>query len=147
MNQRGRLSGEEFVCSVGGPKSQPKSKMAVPIARKLKFNLDSDDFIEYANRFDNFLIFNKISDEDLERSTFIATSGGPAYKLLRSLCKNETQSKTYKQLMDLMTDHLNQKPNEIVKRFSFYKGDRKSGESVNEYIAELRRLSERRKSR
>ena len=49
--------------------------------------------------------------------------------------------------MDLMTDHLNLKPNEVAKNFSFYKRDRKSGESVNEYIAELRRLSERRKSR
>ena len=93
------------------------------------------------------MIFDKITDEDLNRSTFIATSGGPAYELLRSLCQNETQSTTYKQLTDLMTDHLNPKPNEIGKRFSLYKRDRKSGESVNEYIAELRRLSERRKSR
>ncbi len=45
MNQRGRLSGEEFVCSVGGPKSGPKSKMAVSKARILELNLDSDDSI------------------------------------------------------------------------------------------------------
>ncbi len=104
-----------------GPKSRPKSKMAMPIARISEFNLDSDDFIEYAERFDNFLIANKITDEDLKRSTFIATIGGPAYKLLRSLCQNDTRSKTYQQLVDLMTDHLNAKPNEIAKHFSFYK--------------------------
>ncbi len=44
--------------------------------------------------------------------------------------------------MDLMTDHLNLKPSEVAKHFSFYKRDRKSGESVNEYKVELRRLSE-----
>ena len=116
--------------------------MAMPIAWISELNLDSDDFIEYAERFDNFLIANKIINEDLKRSTFIATIGGPVYKLLRSLCQNDTRSKTYKQLVDLMTDHLNPKPNEIAKRSSFYKRDRKSGESVNEYVAELRRLSE-----
>ncbi len=106
--------------------------MAVPIARKSEFNLDSDDFIEYVNRFENFLTFTKITDQDLERSTFIAPIGGPAYKLLRSLCKNETQSTTYKQLEDLMTDHLNPKPSKISKCFPFYKCNGKSDESVNE---------------
>ena len=61
---------------------------------------------------------------------------------MRSLCQNDTKAKSYQELVDLMTEHLNPKPNEIAKHFSFYKRDRKSGESVNEYIAELRRLSE-----
>ncbi len=93
-------------------------------------------------RFDNFLIAYKISDEDLNRSTFIATSGGPAYELLRSFCKNETRFTTCRQLMDLVTDHLNPKPNEIAKRSSFYKCDRRYDDSVNEYIADLKKPSE-----
>ena len=116
--------------------------MAMPVARMAEFNMETDDFIEYSERFDNFLTANQITEETLTKSTFIATIGGPAYKLLRSLSQNDTKSKTYAQLTKLMTDHLSPKPNEIATRFTFYKRDRKSGESVNEYIAELRRLSE-----
>ena len=112
------------------------------LARISEFDLENDSFIEYAERFDNFLFANKIEDENLKKSTFIASIGAPAYKLLRSLCQNDTKSKSYTQLIALLTEHLNPTPNEIAKRFSFYKRDRKSGESVNEYIAELRRLSE-----
>ena len=116
--------------------------MAAPIAHISEFNVDSDDFVEYSERFDNFLAANKITDAGLKKSTFIACIGGPAYKLLRSLCQNDTKAKTYEELIKLLTDHLSPKPNDIATRFTFYKRDRNNGESVNEYVAELRRLSE-----
>ena len=41
-----------------------------------------------------------------------------------------------------MKNHLQPKPNEICQRFKFYKRDRVAGESVKDYVAELRKLSE-----
>ena len=85
---------------------------------------------------------SKIEDPALQKAYFLATIGGPGYKLLRSLSGNDTKSKSFADLIKLMSDHLNPKPNPIAQRFHFYKRDRKSTESVNEYIAELRKLSE-----
>ena len=45
-------------------------------------------------------------------------------------------------LKQLLTDHINPKPNEIAQRFVFYRRDRRAGESVKDYIAQLRKLSE-----
>ena len=86
------------------------------LARISEFDLENDSFIEYAERFDNFLFANKIEDENLKKSTFIASIGAPAYKLLRSLCQNDTKSKSYTQLIALLTEHLNPTQNEIVKK-------------------------------
>ena len=41
-----------------------------------------------------------------------------------------------------MRDHLQPKPNEISQRYVFYKRDRKVDESIKDYVAELRKLSE-----
>ena len=41
-----------------------------------------------------------------------------------------------------MQDHLQPKPNQIAERYRFYKRDRKTGETVADYIAILRKLSE-----
>ena len=41
-----------------------------------------------------------------------------------------------------MKDHLEPKPNIISQRYAFYKRDRRAGESVKGYMAELRKLSE-----
>ena len=111
------------------------------IASMSGFDLDSD-FTEYSERFENFLIANKIVEEELKRATFLATIGQPAYKLLRSLCQNDTKNKSFEQLVALLRNHLQPAPNMIAERYKFYKRDRKTGETVSAYIAELRRLSE-----
>ena len=61
---------------------------------------------------------------------------------MRSLSQNAPTSKTYKELKDLLLEHLDPKPNEISQRFVFYRRDRRSGETVKDYIAELRKISE-----
>ena len=39
-------------------------------------------------------------------------------------------------------EHLHPKPNEIAQRYLFFKRDRRGGERVKDYVAELRKLSE-----
>ena len=41
-----------------------------------------------------------------------------------------------------MRDHLQSKPNEISQRYVFYKRDRKVDESIKDYVAKFRKLSE-----
>ena len=44
--------------------------------------------------------------------------------------------------MSILIEHLNPTPNTVAERFHFYKRDRKTGESIHEYVSELRKMSE-----
>ena len=112
------------------------------LANISSFDLEKDDFIEYIERFENYLLANDIKDAEIQKAVFLSTVGGSAYKLIRSLCENDTKNKTFTQIIMLMRNHLKPTPNFIAQRFQFYKRDRKEAESINEYIMELRRLSE-----
>jgi hypothetical protein len=89
-----------------------------------------------------FLVANSITDEGLKRATFLSTIGGAGYKLLRSLVGSEVKSRNFDDLVKVLQDHVRPQANMIAQRFHFFKRDRKTGESMNEYVAELRHLSE-----
>ena len=117
--------------------------MAVNIVASMaEFNLGVDDWVEYSERFEMYLMANGVTDGDIRRAVFLSTIGGPAYKLLRSLVGEEVKTQSLDNLSKAMKEHLKPAPNEIAERFRFFKRDRASGESVNDYITELRRLSE-----
>ena len=61
--------------------------------------------------------------------------------MLRSLADNKPGEKSYDDLKNLLTEHLNPKPNIIAECYKFYKRDRKPEETVSEYLAELMKLS------
>ena len=113
------------------------------VASMAAFDMGSgEDFIEYSERFGMYLLANSITDGNIKRAVFLATIGGPAYKLLRSLLGETVKTATYDELVKALQEHLQPEPNMIAERFRFFKRDRKQGESVNDYVAELRRLSE-----
>ena len=116
---------------------------ATPIVASMApFDMENDDFTEYSERFDMYLVANSIGEDKLKRDLFHSTVGGPAYKLLRSLVGESVKTKSFADLVTALKDHLKPEPNVIAERFHFFKRDRKQGESVNDYISELRRLSE-----
>lgn len=107
-----------------------------------EFNMGEDDWVEYSERFDMYLLANGVVDDNIKRAVFLSTIGSAAYKLLRSLVGEEVKNTSLADLSKAMKEHLKPAPNEIAERFRFFKRDRTSGESVNGYITELRRLSE-----
>ena len=106
------------------------------------FGLDSEDITEWMERLEQWFEANAITDAGQQRAILLSNIGSRGYKLVRSLSQNAPTSKTYKELKELLLEHLDPKPNEISQRFVFYRRDRRSGENVKNYIAELRRLSE-----
>ena len=106
------------------------------------FNMDSDDVTEWVERLEQWFEANEITVVERKRALLLSNIGARGYKLLRSLSQNNPTSKTYEQLKKLLLDHINPTPNEISQRFVFYRRDRRAGETVKDYIAELRRLSE-----
>ena len=113
------------------------------VASISEFNLENgEDWVEYSERFEMYLLANGIGEDNIKRAVFLSSVGGPTYKLLRSLVGETVKTKTFAELVTALKDHLHPVPNVIAERFHFFKRDRKSGESVSDYITELRRLSQ-----
>ncbi|XP_033993597.1 uncharacterized protein K02A2.6-like [Trematomus bernacchii] len=58
------------------------------------------------------------------------------------LSPDKPKDKTYTQLVELLKNHFDPKPSEIVQRYKFDSRNREPNESVMEYVAELRRLAQ-----
>lgn len=69
--------------------------------------------------------------------------GGKTYSLLRDLTSPEKPAeKNFEDIVKLLKDHLSPKPSVIAERFGFNRRQQMDGESVNEYVAKLRKLAE-----
>ena len=69
--------------------------------------------------------------------------GPEPYKLLWSLLSPEKpKDKTFEELAAVLTKHYTPKPSEVVQSFRFFSRVRQPGETVTDFVAELRRLAE-----
>ena len=107
-----------------------------------EFDSDKEDIISYCERFEQFFDANKIADEKQQRAIFLSSVGPQLYKLARTLAGNKPHEKSYQQLKDLLVGHLKPRPNIISQRYRFFRRDRAPNETVSEFIAALRDLSE-----
>ena len=74
---------------------------------------------------------------------FLSVCGASTYQLIQSVVSPaEPTEKTFEQLVTLMKDHYFPKPSVTMQRFAFNSTSRKQGESVANFVADLRRLSE-----
>ncbi|XP_062596796.1 uncharacterized protein LOC134258285 [Saccostrea cucullata] len=96
----------------------------------------------YEKRLDNFFTANTV-DDNKKVPALLSLVGPKTYALLRDLTASELpKARTYKQLTKALKEHYSPRPLVIVERFRFHKRDQQEGESVREYIAALRKLSE-----
>ena len=107
---------------------------------KQEFQPGSETITAYLERLHAYLDANVSS---AKRSPFLVSTIGPkTYAVLRSLLAPETpQTKQYKTLVDVLKKHYEPKPLIIAERYTFNQRNQRSGESVAEYVAELRRLA------
>ncbi|XP_072014962.1 uncharacterized protein [Amphiura filiformis] len=106
-----------------------------------QFDSSMEDWKSYMERFQQFLIVNGV-ENNKKVAALISLVGPTVYKLLRSLtAPTDPATKTFDELVKLLTDHLAPAPLRIAERFKFYKRDQQPTESIREYVAELRRLS------
>ena len=68
--------------------------------------------------------------------------GNKTYGLLRNLCAPaKPSSLTFKDIVETLQRHLSPKPLLIAERFRFHQRNQLEGETVSDYLAELRKLS------
>ena len=107
------------------------------------FEPGTDDWQLYTERLEQFFAANEIPDGK-KKAVFLTVIGTKAYSLLRNLlAPTKPDERSYSQLVEVMKQHLDPKPLVIAERFRFHRRTQKEGESVAQYLAELRKLSER----
>ena len=107
-----------------------------------EFDSGSEDWPTYIERVELYCIANDIIEEK-KVSVLLSVMGPKTYGLLRSLLTPEKPAdKTFQQIADILQQHLNPRPLVIAERFKFHKRNQHKGESISEYCAELRKLTE-----
>lgn len=90
---------------------------------------------------EQFFIVNAVTDE--WKVAALSIICGKTYVLLKSLVPPAAPaSKSYTELVQVLRDHLSLKPLVIAERFRFHKRNQKEGETVLEFIAEIKRIAE-----
>ncbi|CAC5381349.1 unnamed protein product [Mytilus coruscus] len=78
-----------------------------------------------------------------KRAILLSACGKKTYKLMGNLsAPQKPGEKTYDDIVKLVTDHQNPKPSSIVQRCKFNSRSRQPNESVSQFVAELRQISE-----
>lgn len=95
----------------------------------------------YVERFEQYFTVNEI-DPGKKVPSLLCLIGGRLYSLLRDLTfPDKPAEKTYQELVTLLNSHLSPKPIKTAERFRFDKRDQKEGETISEYVAQLKKLS------
>jgi len=107
------------------------------------FDPQVDDWVLYTERLEQFFVANGITDDAKKVAVLLTVIGGKAYALLRNLlAPTKPAGKSFETLVEVMKDHLKPKPLVIAERFKFHRRNQHEGETVAQYLAELRRLTQ-----
>lgn len=118
------------------------AKMAALIGHIDAFDEATEQWSTYVERFEHFVSANDVPQAKLV-AVFLSVMGATTYGLLRSLlAPAKPATKTFKDIVDTLNAHFSPKPIIIAERFRFHKRNQEEGESVAQYVAVLKKLSE-----
>lgn len=111
------------------------------IGQMTEFNPSNETVTAYLERFQLFVTANGISD-DKKVPTLLTVVGATQYALIRGLVSPALpKDKTFDELVTLLKKHFDPQPIVIAERFHFYQRNQKSGETITNYLASLRKLA------
>lgn len=106
------------------------------------YNDDIENFEIFIKRLENYFNINEITKENKKKELLIHCIGAKTLQLLINLVSPEKpESKTYEELKGTLMQHLMPLPNEIGEQHRFSRRIQSEGESIAEFVAELKKLS------
>ncbi|KAB0793807.1 hypothetical protein PPYR_13427 [Photinus pyralis] len=110
------------------------------------FNGKIESFTTYIQRLENLFDLHRIQatpdGNALRAKVLLNCIGTQYYQLLCSLCSPDLPtSKTYIEIVDVLTKHLCPRQNIDVAQFNFMKRSQTASETISEYLASLKQLS------
>eukprot|EP00731_Ephydatia_muelleri_P018713 Em0011g753a len=114
---------------------------AVAVGQISEFQSELESITVYLERVGQYFIANEIPT-GRRVAVLLSVIGSRTYSLLRSLLHPEVPGeKTYVQLATALREHFEPKRLVVVERFHFNRRNQGNGESVLEYVAEIKRLA------
>ena len=108
-----------------------------------EFRPDEERFTVYLERVKIFFAVNDVPPEK-KVPVFLNAVGGRTYGVLRNLVAPDNPiDKSFEEIEGKLTDHYDPRPLVIAERYHFHKREQAAGESVVQYLEELRRLAGR----
>ncbi|XP_064402603.1 uncharacterized protein K02A2.6-like [Halichondria panicea] len=106
------------------------------------FQPSTEDWKAYTERLQLFFVANGIDDADIRRATLLTVCGPSTYGLVRDLLAPAAPTeKTFEELVALVQEHQQPTPSPIVERYTFFTRVQHSGETINDYVAQLRKIA------
>ena len=106
-----------------------------------EFQPEVETIDSYLERVEVFTLANGIKEEK-RVAILLSEIGGKVYGLLRNLVAPATVSaQSYQELTATLKAHFDPKPIVIAEGFHFHRRVQAVGESISEYVAELKRLA------
>lgn len=107
-----------------------------------EFDGANEDWESYVERIELYFIANDVEDNK-KVPTLLSLIGVKTYHLLRNLLAPEKPAEqTFQKIVDTLKNHLSPKPLVIAERFRFHNRNQSKDESIPEYMAELRKLTQ-----
>ena len=106
-----------------------------------EFQPEEDSIASYLERVELYFVAND-TDSDKKVPVFLSAVGARTYSLLRDLlAPAKLKDQTFQTLADTLKDHFEPKKVVIAERFRFHRRNQAPGETVAQFVAELRRLA------
>ncbi|XP_048007004.1 uncharacterized protein LOC125242283 isoform X2 [Leguminivora glycinivorella] len=111
------------------------------IGKLSEFDLTNGNWRVYVDRVEMFYKVNSVTD-DMKLPILISAIGDAAYELMVTLCSPKKPSElTYAEVVKTMENHLQPPPSVLAERFRFRQCRQVKGQSIKDYVAELKKLS------
>ena len=108
-----------------------------------EFNPSRQDWISYAERLEFYFTANDIVTEKKQQAIMLSVCGAETYRLIRDLvAPTKHTEKPFAELVKIVKNHHQPPPSTISQWFYFNTRIEEMEETVSEFVAGLRRLSE-----
>lgn len=106
-----------------------------------KFDPESESITSYLERVDYYFTANGVEDAK-KVAVFLNAIGRETYNLLRNLlAPKKLAEQGLDELQKALKDHYEPQTVVVAERFHFYQRQQAAGESISDYVAELRKLA------
>uniref|UniRef100_A0A1X7TFX1 Retrotransposon gag domain-containing protein n=1 Tax=Amphimedon queenslandica TaxID=400682 RepID=A0A1X7TFX1_AMPQE len=93
-------------------------------------------------RFELYCTANDL-DDGKKKAVLLSVCGAKTYQMMRSLTKPDMpKDKPYDQIVSVLTSHYSLRPSKITQRYKFNMRYQSKDESIADYVAALREISE-----
>ena len=107
------------------------------------FNESVESWPSYIERLGHYFVANNMKDANKKAAILLSSCGVNTYTIIWNLLAPDLPStKSFDEIVAAAGKHFNPKPSSIVQQFQFNSRSRKEGESVADFVAQLKQLSE-----